>query len=416
VDLVIVGAGAAGLGAAVTARGLGLEVLVLEAMDRIGGRAFTTNEPFGFPWDAGCHWLHSASVNPFTRIADREGLGYRSTPTPWHSWINGAVVSENDEARIDRFIEDALERAIERGRAGLDAPISEFADAESPWFDLFRYQINAEWGVNPGEASTLDLARYRDLDENWPVEDGYGALVRRAAASALADVQLNTPVTSIAQAPSCVRVSTPTGAIEAAAVIVTASTNVLAEGLIAFEPELPLWKREAFAAVPLGYANKIALQPAEAALAGMEEQNFAVPIGAGQMIGLRFRPFGRNVIDCYIAGPACSELESAGADAMVDVAIEASIHLLGSDLRRQILATAASSWGLEPYIRGAYAAAKPGMAELRADLGRPVWDRVYFAGEATSPKFFTTCHGAWETGIAAAQAIAATIGGSARHH
>jgi monoamine oxidase len=414
VDLVIVGAGAAGLGAAVTARALGVEVLVLEAMDRVGGRAFTRNEPFGFPWDAGCHWLHSASVNPFTRIADREGFRYRSASTPWHSWLNGAVVSESEEASIDRFIDDGLERAIESGREGLDAPLSQFVDAKSPWFDVFRYLINAEWGVDPHAASTLDLARYRDLDENWPVEDGYGALVRRAASSVIADVQLNTPVTSITQTPSAVRVSTPDGIVESAAVIVTASTNVLADGLIAFEPELPLWKREAFAAVPLGYANKIALQPAASVLDDIVEQNVAVPIGCGHMIGLRLRPFGRNLIDGYIAGPVCHEIDAAGTNAMVDIAIEAAVRLLGSALKEQIVATATSGWGTTPTIRGAYAAAMPGMAELRADLGRPIWDRVYFAGEATSPEFFTTCHGAWETGISAAQAVATGIAEAVR--
>jgi monoamine oxidase len=55
VDLVVIGAGAAGLAAAKTARGLGLRVAIFEAKDRVGGRAFSDTSPFGFPWDAGCH-------------------------------------------------------------------------------------------------------------------------------------------------------------------------------------------------------------------------------------------------------------------------------------------------------------------------------------------------------------------------
>ena len=76
VDLVIVGAGAAGLGAARRAGELRLSCVVCEAMGRIGGRAFTESTSFGVPWDRGCHWLHSGSVNPFAKLADQYGFQY----------------------------------------------------------------------------------------------------------------------------------------------------------------------------------------------------------------------------------------------------------------------------------------------------------------------------------------------------
>ena len=76
VDLVIVGAGAAGLGAARRAGELGLSFIVCEAMNRIGGRAHTESTTFGTPWDRGCHWLHSGSENPFAKIADEYGFHY----------------------------------------------------------------------------------------------------------------------------------------------------------------------------------------------------------------------------------------------------------------------------------------------------------------------------------------------------
>jgi monoamine oxidase len=81
-DLVIVGAGAAGLSAAKRARERGLDVVVFEAMDRIGGRAHTDTSVFGIPWDRGCHWLHSASVNPMRELADAYGFRYRNSYPP----------------------------------------------------------------------------------------------------------------------------------------------------------------------------------------------------------------------------------------------------------------------------------------------------------------------------------------------
>jgi len=67
-------------------------------------------------------------------------------------------------------------------------------------------------------------------------------------------------------------------------------------------------------------------------------------------------------------------------------------------------------WDHEAFIRGGYAAAKPGYAHKRADLGTPLADKVFFAGEATSPEFFSTCHGAHMTGIAVAKEVARVVG------
>jgi monoamine oxidase len=274
--------------------------------------------------------------------------------------------------------------------------------------------MNAEWGADPSAVSTLDAVRYRDLEENWPVVDGYGALVLHLAQRALPLVQLSTPVTQITEVPRGYRVTTTQGDVEAAAVIVTASTSALAAGLIDFDPVLPAWKLEALHAVPLGYANKIALQLREDALADVPEHSVGVPVGGGNMISLRFRPYGRNLVDGYIGGPLCAELELAGADAMVAVGTEAMTTILGSRARDAVIATAVSRWQSERYIRGGYGAALPGLADKRADLGKPVGDRLLFAGEATSPEFFSTCHGAWMTGAEAAEQAASVLGAAVR--
>src|SRR4051794_36431408 len=93
-DVVIVGAGAAGLAAARTAGELGLNFVVVEAMDRIGGRAYTDAETFGVPWDRGCHWLHSADVNPMRVLADQYGWRYRSELVGWRLHLDGRWLAE----------------------------------------------------------------------------------------------------------------------------------------------------------------------------------------------------------------------------------------------------------------------------------------------------------------------------------
>lgn len=409
VDVVVVGAGAAGLAATKTARKLGLDVLTLEAMDRVGGRAFTTNAPFGFPWDAGCHWLHSASVNPFTRSADELGFEYRTTPAPWYAWLNARLTTEDQEQEVDAYIDATLAAAMRCGEEGIDVPIADLVDRDSPWFDILRYLINAEWGVDFRAASTLDLSRYRDTGENWPVEAGYGALVSAVAGAAVTAVELGTPVEVIDWSGAGVRIQTASGVIDADTVIVTASTGVLADGVIRFDPPLPAWKQEAIGAVPLGRANKIAVQLGPGVLTDLPEQHISISIGSDQMIGLRMRPFGRDLVDGYVGGPASTELEAAGEAAMIDAAIVALETVFGSEIRHAVTVTTASRWASEPYIRGAYAAAVPGLADRRADLARPIADRLFFAGEATSPEFFTTCHGAWMSGEAAAQTVASAI-------
>jgi monoamine oxidase len=90
---------------------------------------------------------------------------------------------------------------------------------------------------------------------------------------------------------------------------------------------------------------------------------------------------------------------------MADFAIGELAGLFGSDIRRQLRPLAASFWRRDEFARGSYSYALPGHADDRARLAAPVQDRLFFAGEACSPNFFSTAHGAYETGTAAATAV-----------
>ncbi len=404
VDIVVVGAGAAGLAAARTARRLGLSCVVFEAMDRVGGRAFTSAEPFGEPWDLGCHWLHSADVNPFRLLADEYGFRYRAEPSDWRAFGHGGWATPDQLAEIDRSVDAARLRGELAGVAGRDVPVSEVAGINGSGVDAFRLQMAGEWGVEPDRVSTLDLARYRDSGHDWPVEDGYGALVARHARGI--PVELGTPVGRIEWGGPGVRVTTPEGTISAATVVVTASTNALASGAIEFDPPLPVWKQEAIDSVPLGLANKVGIAIPGDMLGVEDYTSVMVSVAPGRTMSYQLRPFGRDFANAYLAGTICDELRDEGPGAAEAAAIDGLAAMLGNDIRKHVRATSTTCWEREPSILGAYAAARPGSGHRRAELAIPLADKVFFAGEAMHPQYFSTCHGADMTGEAAVLAIA----------
>lgn len=410
-DVVVVGAGAAGIGAARRAAESGLTFAVLEAMPRIGGRACTDPRPFGVPWDAGCHWLHSANVNPFRDLADRYGFRYRSEPTPFFDYLDGRRLPNDDDAAIEAYIAAVMDRAIAAAEAGRDLAVADLADPSSRWYPYLHMTLRHEWGVGPEAVSTLDVLGYDrgDTGEDWPVRDGYGALLARHAAGL--PVELATPVERIEWGRVPLRVVTGRGRLEAKAVVVTVSTTVLADEVIAFDPPLPVWKLEAAHATPLGAANKIGLAIDGRRLGVEADTSVAIATTTNPAAGIAFqlRPFGWDLANGYVGGAFCSDLERAGEGAMVDFAVDALRQLLGNDVAKHVRQAAVSRWEAEPYIRGAYAAKRPGTGDRRAALRRPLEDRLYFAGEATPEVAFSSCHGAYLSGIVAVDALAAAV-------
>ncbi len=400
VDVAIIGAGAAGLGAAKALKSAGKSFVVLEAMNRSGGRAWTDTETFGVPVDWGCHWLHSASINPMREYADELGIAYLDHHLTRRVAEKGVLLPESDSDALIQELHKLYESVIVAGNDGIDVPLTDVVDTSSPAYSLFETSVQAEWGFTPAQVSTLDASRYRDTEQNWAVADGYGTLVQGVAAGI--PVSLGTLVKQVILDGNGVRVVTDQGPIEAGAVIVSVSTNVLSRGLIDFQPGLPDWKLAAAAAVPLGSDNKIVLQIDSRHLGIDEQSSLRIPYPGAPWFYVQVRPFGRDIVSLYVGGPISAELEAAGADAAIEVGRQAMIDAFGTGIAQHIGTSATSAWGQEPTILGAYGAARPGQANLRADLAKPVGDRMFFCGEATHPYFFSTCHGAWMSGERAA--------------
>jgi monoamine oxidase len=407
VDLVIVGAGAAGLGAARRAGELGLTYVVFEAMDRIGGRAHTDSTTFGTPWDRGCHWLHSGSVNPFAKLADTYGFHYETHQPHRRSFDGSRWLTDDEATAVERHVYGDLWGAIERtGKAGKDISAADVVEMQDPWIAVLRTALAGEWSVDIPEVSTGDDVNYRDTHENWPVQEGYGALVARHAEGIA--VELNTAVTKITWDGSGVMVETSAGTIEAKAVVITVSTKVIQDDVIEFVPALPDSKREAYEAITLGNANKVSFK-IDKKLLGDCHNTAWIRVTPDQGMWFQLRAFDRNMANGYIAGALGEAVENEGEAAMIACGREALRSAFGSDILKAIQIEACTMWQHEPWIRGAYGAAQPGKAQLRKELATPIEDRHYFAGEAASVDFFSTCHGAHLTGIAAVEAAAGAI-------
>jgi monoamine oxidase len=406
VDVAIIGAGAAGLGAAKALATAGKNYVVLEAMSRSGGRAWTDTETFGVPIDWGCHWLHSASINQMRQFADELGVAYLDHPVPWRLAENGKLLEEQETDALFVSLHALYDAALGAGKSGIDVALTDVIDTNDVAYSLFESGVQAEWGFAPAQVSTLDASRYKDTEQNWAVTDGYGALVQQVAAGI--PVSLDTTVTQVILQGDGFQVVTNQGSIEARTVIVSVSTNVLSRQLIDFQPGLPDWKLAAAAAVPLGSDNKVVLQIDSRHLGIDDHCSVRIPYPGAPWFNVQMRPWGHDIASIYMGGPLCAELEAAGPDTQIAAGVEAMVSAFGSGIEKHIGAKAASAWGREPSILGAYGAARPGEAAKRADLAKPVEDRIFFAGEATHPFFFSTCHGAWLSGErAAGEAIAA---------
>jgi monoamine oxidase len=411
VDLIIIGAGAAGLAAARAATENGLPYLLLEGSHRIGGRAYTEEMAPGIPFDLGCHWMHSASLNPFVPIADRLSFHYRKNGE-WHpnAFTNGRWATAAENARISA-LGDANHAAMEKLAArGEDASVADLADHESYGAAFQSYWFTLYTSRDMDQVSAADVLAYEDTHENWPVREGYGALVAHWAADI--PVSLNAAATHIRWSNQGVAVETPKGTVRGRKVLITISTNMLAAGRITFDPPLPDWKIEAAAALPLGVHNRIGIKlahnpfgPDTPVSATIELQNDEPPMA------MQLRPFDMDYVVGVTGGRFGQWLEDAGIDASVDHLTERLVAAFGSNIRKALTSRSiVTAWSGDPWTLGSYSGALPGNAHQRRELARPVDDILFFAGEATSPNFFSTCHGAYLSGIAAVKQMAGSRG------
>jgi monoamine oxidase len=409
VDVAIIGAGAAGLGAAHALKNSGLSVIVLEARDRVGGRAHTIQAAPDVVFDVGCGWLHSANQNSFVGIAEQLGFEINKDLPPWRERAHGKAFPQADRddfiRALDQFYDRAEQAAIEAERTGRDQPAALYLEPGNRWnpmIDAISTYIN---GVELDRVSILDMDAYDDTDLNWRIRCGYGALV--AAYGAACPLALNCAVKLIDHSGKRVRIETTQGTLTSDKVIVTVPTNLIADEEIRFHPALPA-KVGAARGLPLGLADKVTLALDEPEALPKEGNLRGATMRTG-MGTYHIRPFGQPCIEGFFGGRFARQLEDAGDGAIAAAAIDEITGFLGNDFRRKLKPLVESRWAHDPFARGSYSHALPGHAGAREILAAPVNGRLFFAGEATSPNFFSTAHGARDSGERAAKEVLMAI-------
>ena len=401
-EIVVVGAGAAGIGAAMRLAAARVSFAVFEARGRIGGRAYTIADA-PFPLDLGCGWLHSADRNPWTRIAAEARFTIDRTLPAWgtQSFALGFSAEDQDAfALASRRFHGRFE-AI--GPNDADCSAAELLEPDCRFNPLLNAVSSHVNGVELNLVSVQDSNRYADTGVNWRVVEGYGTVI--AAQAAGLRIRLGCPVTLIDHRGKRLAIETALGTVMADAVIVTVPTPLIAAQGIRFRPALTD-KVAAASVLPLGLADKLVMTVEAPELLPVE----------GHLIGnsnktatgsYHLRPFGRPLIEGFFGGRLAHELEAAGPGAFFDFAVAELVELFGSGIRACLLPLDETGWGRDPFARGSYSYALPGHADARAALAAPVDGRVFFAGEACSPHDFTTAHGAYLTGIEAADEVIA---------
>lgn len=407
-SVVVVGAGAAGLAAAARLLACGVSVRVVEARGRIGGRAHTVVTA-GFPLDLGCGWLHSADRNPWSKIASDAGYAIDKTAPAWERQSLDLGFAPDDQEDLRAAAARFHQRLEALDPNGADDSAASLLEPRCRWNPILNAESSYMSGAELDFVSAQDLKRYADSGVNWRAREGYGTVI--ASYGARLPVELNCPVTLIDHGGPRVRVETSRGALTADAVIVTAPSALIATGAIRFRPDLPD-KVAAAAALPLGLADKLVMTVDEPDFFPADGHLLGNPARAATA-SYHLRPFGRPLIEGFFGGQLARDLELAGPGAFFDFAVNELASLAGASIRERLHPVSETHWNADPFARGSYSYARPGNASARALLAEPVGERLFFAGEACSPDSFSTAHGAYFSGVAAAAQVVALRGGAA---
>ncbi len=408
-DVVIVGAGAAGIAAAKALRAAGRSFVIVEARDRIGGRAFT-DTTLGISYDAGAQFIHWAERNPWFGIA--RDLGVPLADDDWRGggfkvFSGGKPMSDADrmrrrgtfgllEQRLDQFARDAPDTSVAAAVADLGPDLAPVAASG----------LLLSLGEDANRISVRDYQRLWSGDD-YIVPSGYGALVARYGGDL--GVRTGIAVTTIRWDGLGVAVETAQGTIRGRAAIVTVPVGVLKAGDIRFVPDLPAETRDALDGLGMGALTKLALR--------VEGDRFGLVPGAalmeagdpGRMMMIEMFPDGRDLAIAMCGGDHArelSELGSAGATAHVT---DLLASMIGGDVRQRITGSSFPAWWTDPWSKGSYSICKPGRPEARDELARPIGGRIWIAGEATAGGGAMTVGGASLAGLAAARDAIAAI-------
>ena len=408
-DIVVIGAGAAGIAAARRIMAAGRKVVVVEAAGEIGGRCITDSRTFDVPFDRGARWMHNPETNPMIRLARSAGLDVLPAPSGQKMRIGrrNARAGETEEflaalVRANRAIDEAA-------RGKLDTSCASVLPKDlGDWAGAAEFMLGAGFaGKDLKELSAIDKARAQDRNGAIACRQGLGTLITKLGEQV--PVALATPASRIVWSNRDVGVETLSGKIAARAAIITISTNVLTSGAIKFAPDIPKRSLDAAAKLTLGSYDHVVLQLPGNPL-GLARDDILIEQSNSTRTARLFANIGgSSLCSIDVGGSFGRDLSAQGEKAMAAFAKEWITKLFGSEAASAVQKVSATRWNASPYVMGAMSASSPGGQLSRKILAEPIGN-MFLAGEATHETLWGTVDGAWESGERAADAALRKIG------
>ena len=407
-DIVIVGAGSSGLSAAKKLQELGTSYVVLEASDRIGGRAYTESNILGQPVDHGCSWISGSNDNIFSNLGKSNNFTLVDHSNPKIEMFERDGTKSPKEAVKEYNKSEFKIKEILRdtGRRRIDIPASRIIP-KVPYGECFQNWEGAlNYAVDVDQISTAEYWNTKDNQPSFLVKEGLGSLV--ATLNKNFPIAINTSVLDIDYSGSGVKVVTSKGTILAKACICTVSIGVLKSEKIRFIPNLPNKTQKALDGIQMGLLVKIPLL-FDGSRLGFTENSFVqydiAPENIGSGCYFLAWPTGHDYIVGFIGGRFAWNLSKQGEDEIIEYALSKLEYLSGCNIRKHFLKGFASDWANNPFTKGSYSAVKPGYYGARELLNEPIAEKLIFAGEATAGDVAGLVNGAYESGKIAATRI-----------
>ena len=408
-DVIIIGAGVAGISAARRLKAAGVRTIIFEARDRIGGRVLTDTQTLGRAFDRGAYWLHNKATNPLVPLAREAGIGLVES-----SFENGNIFNQgaplinpswNDVAEAAEALEMRQLPFARLKDQALGATLPDPTPAQRHVANIFA----VEMGEDP---SFVSLQGYYNLEEGEDLipTGGMGPFILGLANGL--EVRLSSPVSSLRwdDAHGVTAIGS-FGQVTARKVIITVPTGVLASGAIRFDPALPSAKQTALANLPMGALEKVAMV-LPAPMPDLPEYALSNShIQQGQYHALFVDP-SKHMITALIPGPVSRALHREGAVALEAFAMDLLKNVIGTQVRVQALSS--TNWQGDPLALGSYPHQTVGHANARKIYSQPVEDRLFFAGDGGDDSLAVTVGGAWRQGQKTAQIIARQFGAKRR--
>jgi monoamine oxidase len=426
-DVVVVGAGVAGLAAARALALGGRRVVVLEARDRIGGRTWT-DSALGVPVDLGASWIHGIDGNPLWALASRFGIDtvectvgsfqFDGRPIAWHAPSGRRLTA----AEASEFVADlhALDAALP---AVVDhaPPPSTYAVAVNTVLKDLRIEGDRaarvrEYTAHRSEdlcGAPVTVLDAHGLDEEHVAGDEVvfpGGYAQYAVALAEGlDVRLGSEVRSVRTTGAGVVVGRSDGtAVTAADVVVTVPLGVLQAGAITFEPPLDPAVLDAMGRLGMGVYDKVFLRFPTRFWGDdwVVRQQGSAGVDWHSWYDMS-RVTGEPVLAALVGGAGARRIESLPDALVVDEGLSALRRMFGDDVPAPE-GYRITRWAADPFARGSYSYLHVGASPDDHDLLGTPSGRVQLAGEATWGDDPATVHGALLSGLRAASRLLGT--------